>query len=73
MVTISTPDALWASQTLRHLQPIAVQCRRRAAAQSPATQLLDGLDLVVPVGARLAHRVASTAGRRSLLLRILAA
>lgn len=69
-VTISTPDALWASQTLRHLQPAAIEChglRRRVA----GTPVLDGLDLVVPVGARLlvASRVPGTA---SLLLRILA-
>lgn len=69
-VTISTPDALWASQTLRHLQPAAIQCRglRRRIAGAP---VLDGLDLVVPVGARLlvASRPPDAA---SLLLRILA-
>jgi ABC-type multidrug transport system ATPase subunit len=68
-VTTSTPEALWASRTLRHLRPTAIACRglRRRAG---GVAVLDGLDLIVPVGARLlvASRVAASA---TMLLRIL--
>lgn len=69
-MTTSTPDALWASRSVRLLHPTAVRCQgvRRRIAGVP---LLAGVDLAVPVGARLlivSHPEASA----SLLLRILA-
>jgi ABC-2 type transport system ATP-binding protein len=69
-LTSSTPDALWSSRSVRLLHPAAVKCaglRRRLGRQ----RLLDGVDLTVPVGARLllmSHPAASA----SLLLRVLA-
>ncbi len=69
-MTSSTPDALWSSRAVRLLHPAAVVCeglRRRV----PGGAGLDGLDLSVPVGARLlVAAVPDAAG--SLLVRILA-
>lgn len=69
-VTASTPDALWASSAVRQLRPAGVLCRgvRRRLRGS---QLLDGADLAVQVGARLLL-VAAPEASASLLLRILA-
>ena len=69
-VTTSTPDALWASRSVRLLHPTAVRCEglRRAERGEP---LLDGVDLSVPVGARLLL-VSRPEASASLLLRILA-
>jgi ABC-type multidrug transport system ATPase subunit len=69
-VTRTTPEALWASRSVRLLQPAAVVVRRlqRRVRGDP---LLDGLDLVVPVGARLLI-VSEPDAAASLLLRILA-
>lgn len=68
-VTTSTPDALWASRSARLLRPAAVECHdvRRTVAGRP---LLAGVDLVVPVGARLLL-VSRPDASASLLLRIL--
>lgn len=69
-LTSSTPDALWASRSVRLLRPAAVMVagihrsvRRR--------RLLVGLDLRVPVGARLLI-VSEPEGAATLLLGILA-
>jgi ABC-type multidrug transport system ATPase subunit len=69
-VTRTTPEALWASRSVRLLQPAAVVVRRlqRRVRGEP---VLDGLDLVVPVGARLLI-VSEPDAAASLLLRILA-
>ena len=69
-LTSSTPDALWASQSVDTLKPAAVVCEgvnRRQRGQP----LLDDLTMVVDVGARLlvASRPEQSA---SMLLRILA-
>ncbi|HET7142341.1 MAG TPA: ATP-binding cassette domain-containing protein [Candidatus Limnocylindria bacterium] len=69
-MTTSTPDALWASRSVRLLHPAAVWCegvRRRVGGE----RLLDGVDLAVPVGARLLL-VSRPEASASLLLRILA-
>jgi ABC-2 type transport system ATP-binding protein len=69
-VTSSTPDALWSSQAIRLLHPAAVICERlhrRIGRQN----LLDLVDLQVPVGARLLL-VAEPEASGSLLLRVLA-
>lgn len=69
-MTSSTPDALWSSQSIRLLQPAAVVCdrlRRRVGREN----LLDRIDLQVPVGARLLV-VAKPDAAGSLLLRVLA-
>ena len=69
-LTSSTPDALWASQSVRTLKPAAVVCEnvtRRLRGQA----LLDNLTLVVGVGARLLV-VSRPEDSASLLLRILA-
>lgn len=69
-VTGSTPDALWSSQAIRLLRPAAVICsrlRRRVGKEA----LLDGVNLQVPVGARLLL-MAEPEGSGSLLLRVLA-
>src|SRR5438034_9810866 len=69
-VTSSTPDALWSSQAIRLLHPAAVVCerlRRRVG----RVNLLDRVDLQVPVGARLLL-VAVPDAAGSLLLRVLA-
>jgi ABC-type multidrug transport system ATPase subunit len=69
-VTVSTRDALWASRSVRLLRPTAVRCEdvRRRERGEP---LLAGVDLSVPVGARLLL-VSRPEGSASLLLRILA-
>src|SRR5205823_12565977 len=69
-VTSSTPDALWSSQAIRLLHPAAVVCqrvRRRVGREN----LLERVDLQVPVGARLLL-VAVPDASGSLLLRVLA-
>jgi ABC-type multidrug transport system ATPase subunit len=69
-VTSSTPDALWASQSVRMLKPAAVVCEnvsRRVRGQS----LLDDLTMVVGVGARLLV-VSRPEQSASMLLRVLA-
>jgi ABC-type multidrug transport system ATPase subunit len=69
-VTTSTPDALWASQSVRTLKPAAVVCEdvtRRVRGQ----RLLDDLTLVVGVGARLLV-VSRPEQSGSMLLRVLA-
>ncbi len=69
-MTTSTPDALWASRSVRLLHPAAVRCEgvRRSVRGAP---LLSGIDLAVPVGARLLL-VSRPEASASLLLRILA-
>ena len=69
-VTSSTPDALWSSEAVRHLHPAAVVCQRLRRRVRRAS-LLDGVDLRVPVGARLLL-VANPEASASLLLRVLA-
>ena len=69
-MTSSTPDALWSSQAIRFLRPAAVVCervRRRVGREN----LLDRVDLQVPVGARLLL-VSAPDASGSLLLRVLA-
>src|SRR6185503_3538015 len=51
-LTSSTPDALWASQSVRTLKPAAVVCEGVSRRQR-GQPLLDDLTLVVGVGARL--------------------
>ena len=69
-MTSSTRDALWSSRAVRFLRPAALTCEglRRSARGGAG---LDGLDLVVPVGARLLV-VADPDAAGSLLVRILA-
>ncbi len=69
-VTASTPDALWASQSVRQLRPAAVVARdvRRSV---HGHRILDGVTLGVPVGARLLLVSQPDAGA-VLLLRVLA-
>jgi len=69
-VTSSTPDALWSSLAVRYLHPAAVVCKRLRRRVGRAN-LLDGVDLKVPVGARLLL-VANPDASASLLLRVLA-
>jgi ABC-2 type transport system ATP-binding protein len=69
-VTSSTPDALWSSEAVRHLHPAAVVCQR-VRRRVERTNLLDGVDLKVRVGARLLL-VANPDTSASLLLRVLA-
>ncbi|MEO8251908.1 MAG: ATP-binding cassette domain-containing protein [Chloroflexota bacterium] len=69
-LTSSTPDALWASQSIRLLKPAAVICEgvsRRVHGQ----HLLQELNLVVGVGARLLL-VSRPEESASILLRVLA-
>ncbi len=69
-LTSSTPDALWASRSVRTLKPAAVVCEgvtRRQRGQ----RLLDDLTMVVGVGARLLV-VSQPEQSASMLLRILA-
>ncbi|HEV8253014.1 MAG TPA: ATP-binding cassette domain-containing protein [Candidatus Limnocylindria bacterium] len=69
-MTSSTPDALWASRSVRMLKPAAVVCEsvsRRVRGQS----LLDDLTMVVGVGARLLV-VSRPEQSASMLLRVLA-
>jgi ABC-type multidrug transport system ATPase subunit len=67
---ISTPDALWSSPAARRLRPVAIEIdglARRVGGE----QVLDGVDLAVPAGARVL--IAGVApGSPSLLLRIMA-
>jgi ABC-type multidrug transport system ATPase subunit len=51
-LTSSTPDALWASQSLRLLRPASVVCEGLTRG-SRGNRLLDDLSLLVGVGARL--------------------
>jgi ABC-2 type transport system ATP-binding protein len=69
-MTNSTPDALWASRSVRLLRPAAVVVSglRRSVRRR---RLLDGVDLRVPVGARLLI-VSDPEGAGALLLGILA-
>src|SRR5918996_4219844 len=69
-MTSSTPDALWASRSVRLLRPAAVVANglRRSVRRR---WLLDGVDLRVPVGARLLI-VSQPEGAGPLLLGILA-
>jgi ABC-2 type transport system ATP-binding protein len=69
-LTSSTPDALWASRSVRLLRPAAVVTSglRRSVRRR---RLLDGVDLRVPVGARLLL-VSEPEVAGSLLLGILA-
>lgn len=69
-LTSSTPDALWASQSLQLLQPASVVCEGITRG-GRGERLLDGLDLVVGVGVRMlvASRPEASA---PMLLRILA-
>jgi ABC-type multidrug transport system ATPase subunit len=66
----STPDALWETPATHLLRPAAIMVRnlRRRARGRP---LLDGINLSVPVGARLLV-VSRPAASASMLLRILA-
>jgi len=70
ILTSSTPDALWASRSVRLLRPAAVVTNglRRTV---NGRKLLDGVDLRVPVGARLLL-VSEPDEAASLLLRVLA-
>lgn len=70
VVTASTPDALWASRSVRHLRPGAVVVRdlRRSLGRA---RVLHGVSLAVPVGARVLI-ASQPEGAGSLLLRILA-
>jgi len=69
-LTSSTPDALWASRSVRLLRPAAVVVSRLERSVG-RQKLLNGLDLRVPVGARLLL-VSDPDGAASLLLGILA-
>ncbi|HEY8179333.1 MAG TPA: ATP-binding cassette domain-containing protein [Candidatus Limnocylindria bacterium] len=68
-MTSSTPDALWASRSVRLLSPAAVVTSglRRTVR---GTKVLDGVDLRVPVGARLLL-VSEPDDAASVMLRIL--
>jgi len=69
-VTSSTPDALWASRSVRLLRPSAVTCRglRRRERRS---WVLDGVDLDLDVGTRTLL-VSEPEGSASALMRVLA-
>ncbi|MEO8246189.1 MAG: ATP-binding cassette domain-containing protein [Chloroflexota bacterium] len=69
-MTASTPDALWASRSVRHLRPGAVILRDLHRAVR-GRRVLDGATLAVPVGARVLVASQPEEGA-SLLLRILA-
>lgn len=69
-LTSSTPDALWASRSVRLLRPAAVVASRLRSSVR-GRWLLDGVDLRVPVGARLLL-VSEPESSGSLLLGILA-
>lgn len=69
-LTSSTPDALWASQSVRTLHPVAVVCESVSRRQRGQPLLAD-LTLVVGVGARLLV-VSQPEESASMLLRILA-
>lgn len=66
----STPDALWESSALGALGPAAIVCVGLRASES-GRRLLDGVDLVIPVGARVLLSSTEPAAP-GLLLRILA-
>lgn len=69
-MTSSTPDALWASRSVRLLRPAAVACsglRRRGAGDTD----LNGINLALAAGAR-AVVVSQPDGAASVLLRVLA-
>jgi ABC-type multidrug transport system ATPase subunit len=69
-VTVSTPDALWSSRSVRLLRPAAVTCDRLRSGER-RSPLIDGLNLRVGVGARLLLvGIPDDASR--VLLRILA-
>ncbi|MDP9467832.1 MAG: ATP-binding cassette domain-containing protein [Chloroflexota bacterium] len=69
-LTSSTPDALWASKSLRQLRPASVVCEGITRG-SRGQRLLDDLEMVVGVGSRLlvASRPEESA---PMLLRVLA-
>ncbi len=69
-MTSSTPDALWASRSVRTLKPAAVVCEGVSRRQR-GQRLLDDLTMVVGVGARLLL-VSQPEQSASMLLRILA-
>lgn len=69
-MTSSTPDALWASRSVRTLKPAAVVCEG-VSRRLRGPQLLDDLTLVVGVGARLLV-VSRPERSASMLLRVLA-
>lgn len=69
-LTSSTPDALWASKSLRLLQPASVVCEGLTRG-SRGHRLLDDLTLVVGVGARLLV-VSRPDASAPMLLRVLA-
>jgi len=69
-LTSSTPDALWASRSVRTLKPAAVVCEG-VTRRSRGQHLLDDLTLVVGVGARLLV-VSHPEPSASMLLRVLA-
>ncbi len=78
-MTSSTPDALWSSRSVRALHPAAVEVRGLRSRQPRFGRLgrpaeaseLRGVDLSVPVGARLLI-VSRPEGAATRLLRILA-
>ena len=69
-LTSSTPDALWASQSLHLLKPASVVCEGLTRG-GRGHRMLDGLDFVVGVGARtlIVSRPEESA---PMLLRVLA-
>lgn len=69
-LTSSTPDALWASRSVRFLRPAAVVCEGLTRSVG-RVRLLDRLDLTIRVGARVLV-VSEPPESASLLLRILA-
>lgn len=70
-LTSSTPDALWSSPSVRLLKPAAVEVRGLHAEGPGGEGTLNGLDLSVPVGARLLL-VSRPEASATLLLRVLA-
>ncbi len=69
-LTSSTPDALWASSSVKLLRPAAVVCDGLTRSVR-GVRLLDRLDLAIRVGARVLV-VSEPSESASLLLRILA-
>lgn len=69
-MTRSTPDAMWSSPAVRLLRPAAVVCNDLRRAMRGGSGLA-GVDLAVPVGARLLL-IAEPDAAGSLLVRILA-
>lgn len=74
-LTSSTPDALWSSRSVRMLRPAAIEVRGLRSAsrwrRNGRGPQLRGIDLAVPVGARLLV-VGQPESAASLLLRVLA-